>query len=177
MSYPLPHPPDSFRLHLSLSFFVSSQLVLFPPSDLPYLYYVGRPKGTLDYKYPGTFTRNISSITRHSVVFGSSVNVDKPNLLAHPLYAKVSNLEGHFYGRDPLLIIEEGISVESDPCDPFFHSHSYIYTCYVRTCSHLFLSTFLSTHSNALMLSHFLTTPISHHIISIISRHLPRSIE
>lgn len=88
----LSHHKSTFFLFPSSSYSFSSQLVLFPPSDLPNLYYVGRPKGTLDYKYPGTFTRNVSSVTRHSVVFGSSVNVDRPNLAAHPLYAKVSNL-------------------------------------------------------------------------------------
>lgn len=80
-------------LFSSLSFhslsFPSLQLILFPPKDLSNLYYVGRPKGTLGYEFPGIFTRDSSTVTNHNVVFGSSVNVDSPDLVAHPLYAQV----------------------------------------------------------------------------------------
>ena len=70
-------------------FYVPIQLILFPPKDLSNLYYTGRPKGTLGYQYPGQFSRPPSSIGPNSVVFGSGVNVDDPDLIRHPLYAKV----------------------------------------------------------------------------------------
>ena len=38
------------------------QILLFPPADIGNLYYVGRPKGLLKYKFPGNFTREKSSV-------------------------------------------------------------------------------------------------------------------
>lgn len=38
------------------------ELILFPPTDLAKLYYVGRPKGTLEYQYPSQFVRPKSSL-------------------------------------------------------------------------------------------------------------------
>lgn len=67
-----------------------SQVVLFPPTDLPNLYYVGRPKGALKYEYPATFTRDRSSVDPKAVVFGSSVNVDEPDLTRHPKYPRAT---------------------------------------------------------------------------------------
>ena len=65
------------------------ELVLFPPQQLPYLYYTGRPKGNLHYEYPGIFRRDPSSIDKQgNVVFGSGVNVDDPDKKRHPLYFK-----------------------------------------------------------------------------------------
>ena len=63
-----------------------SQLILYPPSDLQYLYYKARPKGVLHYDYPNRFLRDLESIDSKSVIFGSSVNVDNPNLNLFPLY-------------------------------------------------------------------------------------------
>ena len=43
----------------------TKELVLFPPSDLPLLYYTPRAKGTLRYAWPNTFTRlPISEVRR-----------------------------------------------------------------------------------------------------------------
>mmetsp|Transcript_6162 Transcript_6162/g.9203 ORF Transcript_6162/g.9203 Transcript_6162/m.9203 type:complete len:466 (+) Transcript_6162:116-1513(+) len=64
------------------------ELLLFPPSDLPFLYYEGRPKGVLQYSFPGNFTRTKSSVDSRGVVFGSSVNVDEPDFDRHPLYKR-----------------------------------------------------------------------------------------
>ena len=65
------------------------EVILFPPQQLPYLYYTSRPKGHLHYEYPGIFRRDPSSIDRRSnVVFGSGVNVDSPDKKIHPLYFK-----------------------------------------------------------------------------------------
>jgi len=66
------------------------ELILFPPTDLEYLYYTGRAKGELKYQYPGEFTRDPATVDNRSFVFGSSVNVDKPDLKQHPLYAKAT---------------------------------------------------------------------------------------
>ena len=62
--------------------------MLFPPEDLPYLYYVGRPKAKLRYSFPGTFVRDPATVDRRGYVFGSSVNVDEPDLRRHPLYSR-----------------------------------------------------------------------------------------
>ena len=66
------------------------QLVLFPPHDLPKLYYEARPKGPLTYTYPATFARDIDHMDTRSVVFGSGVNVDSPDLSRHPRYQQAS---------------------------------------------------------------------------------------
>jgi len=66
------------------------QLVLFPPEDLSNLYYVGRPKGLLQYSYPNSFQRHRSNVDVRGFLFGSSVNVDKPDLTRHPLYKNAS---------------------------------------------------------------------------------------
>lgn len=52
------------------------------------LYYVGRPKGVLEYEYPSKFTRNSDSIQKKNYVFGSSVHLDAPDLVRHPLFQK-----------------------------------------------------------------------------------------
>jgi jumonji domain-containing protein 7 len=62
------------------------QISLFPPSDFPNLYYVKRPKGKLQYEYPSTFIRDIEAIDKRAYVFGSSVDLDSPNLALHPKF-------------------------------------------------------------------------------------------
>jgi hypothetical protein len=47
------------------------ELLLFPPSDMSNLYYVGRPKGTLKYEFPAKFERDASSVDKRGFVFGS----------------------------------------------------------------------------------------------------------
>jgi hypothetical protein len=66
------------------------ELVLLPPTDLASLYYVGRPKGTLEYQYPSQFVRPKSTLGTKSIVFGSSVNVNSPDYVKHPLYAQAT---------------------------------------------------------------------------------------
>lgn len=48
------------------------ELTLFPPSDIPHLYYTGRAKGVLEYAYPGNFTRRSLAAAEQgvNVVFG-----------------------------------------------------------------------------------------------------------
>lgn len=60
--------------------------MLFPPKDLPKLYYLGRAKGTLHYSYPNNFTRDLSSLDKRAIVFGSSILVDHPNYDRFPLF-------------------------------------------------------------------------------------------
>ena len=64
------------------------QVVLFPPSDLPFLYYRSRTKGSLKYSFPSHFTRDMDSVSAsgRKVVFGSSVSLDKADLVRHPKY-------------------------------------------------------------------------------------------
>lgn len=47
------------------------ELILFPPSDMPNLYYVGRPKGILKYEFPATFVRDKDGLDKRGFVFGS----------------------------------------------------------------------------------------------------------
>ena len=70
----------------------TKRLLLFPPSDLPYLYYTPRVKGTLRYQWPNNFSRVPPSPAeaRRRVVFGSSVNVSQPDLGRHPLLPRAS---------------------------------------------------------------------------------------
>jgi hypothetical protein len=63
------------------------ELILYPPSDLENLYYIGRPKGILKYNYPGVFTRDPSSVDKNHFVFGSSVNIDHPDLQRFPRFS------------------------------------------------------------------------------------------
>lgn len=63
---------------------------MFPPEDFPNLYYVGRPKGILEYSFPNTFHRSKENIDKRGFLFGSSVNVDKPDTTRHPNYRKAS---------------------------------------------------------------------------------------
>lgn len=63
------------------------ELILYPPSDLEHLYYIGRPKGILKYNYPGVFTRDPSSVDKNHFVFGSSVNIDHPDLQRFPRFS------------------------------------------------------------------------------------------
>jgi tetratricopeptide (TPR) repeat protein len=62
------------------------EIILFPPEDLTKLYYQGRPKGKLAYEYPSHFIRDPDSVDKRGFVFGSGVNVDRPDLERHPLY-------------------------------------------------------------------------------------------
>lgn len=80
------------------------EVILFPPNDYKNLYYVGRPKGTLQYSYPGQFIREKSKIESRSVVFGSSVNVDEPNLTLHPLYQKTHPIRALLQPSDVLFL-------------------------------------------------------------------------
>jgi len=68
----------------------TKELLLFPPSDLPYLYYTPRVKGELRYEWPGRFTRVGTS--EHRVVFASSVNVSHPDHSRHPQLVRASPL-------------------------------------------------------------------------------------
>ena len=70
----------------------TKRLLLFPPSDLPKLYYTPRVKGTLRYQWPNNFSRvpPSSAEARRRVVFGSSVNVSHPDLSRHPLLPRAS---------------------------------------------------------------------------------------
>ena len=70
----------------------TKRLLLFPPSDLPALYYTPRVKGSLRYRWPNTFTRLPPSPAeaKRRVVFGSSVNVTHPDLARHPLLPSAS---------------------------------------------------------------------------------------
>lgn len=63
--------------------------MLFAPSDLVNLYFVGRPKGAMTYEFPDQFVRDRGSLDRRSILFGSSVNIDDPDYKAHPLYKVV----------------------------------------------------------------------------------------
>ena len=82
----------------------NKELLLFPPSDVKNLYYVGRPKGTLKFEYPATFDRDKSSVDKRAFVFGSSVNVDDPDTARHPLYAKASPLRVILHPGDVLYL-------------------------------------------------------------------------
>eukprot|EP01035_Chromulina_nebulosa_P018377 gene18377-24075_t len=66
------------------------ELILFPPDDLPNLYYISRPKGTLQYTYPNNFTRDVSTISKNNVIFGSSINIDDPDIKKYPLYKEAN---------------------------------------------------------------------------------------
>lgn len=80
------------------------ELVLFPPEDLEYLYYVGRPKGMLKFDYPATFEREAGSLDKRGFVFGSSVNVDAPDYDKHPLYAKAHPMRVILHPGDTLYL-------------------------------------------------------------------------
>lgn len=80
------------------------ELVLFPPTDSEYLYYVGRPKGMLKYEYPDMFERDPGSVDKRGFVFGSSVNVDDPDLVRHPLFRKASPSRVLLHPGDVLYI-------------------------------------------------------------------------
>ena len=80
------------------------ELVLFPPTDGEYLYYVGRPKGVLKYEYPDVFQRDPGSVDKRGFVFGSSVNVDDPDLVRHPLFRKASPSRVLLHPGDVLYI-------------------------------------------------------------------------
>ena len=70
----------------------TKRLLLFPPTDLPHLYYTPRAKGTLTYRWPNNFSRALdsSAASGRRVVFGSSVNVAQPDLRRHPLLSRAS---------------------------------------------------------------------------------------
>mmetsp|Transcript_36788 Transcript_36788/g.47244 ORF Transcript_36788/g.47244 Transcript_36788/m.47244 type:complete len:147 (-) Transcript_36788:468-908(-) len=63
-------------------FVAKKELILFPPQDMGYLYYIGRSKGQLEYEFPGNFKREKLSESRN-VVFGSSVYLDNPDFQRH----------------------------------------------------------------------------------------------
>lgn len=80
------------------------ELVLFPPSDMENLYYIGRPKGTMRYEYPGMFTRDVDSIDRRSYVFGSSVNIDNYDAKKYPSYMKAHPIRAVLSPGDVLYL-------------------------------------------------------------------------
>ena len=80
------------------------EVILFPPNDHKNLYYVGRPKGTLQYSYPGQFTRDRTKVESRSVVFGSSVNIDDPNFIRHPLYKNSHPIRALLKPKDVLYL-------------------------------------------------------------------------
>ena len=67
-------------------------MILFPPHEFHNLYYVGRPKGHLLYDYPtDAWIRDPQNVdTSHGFVFGSSVNIDRPDLKRHPKFAETA---------------------------------------------------------------------------------------
>jgi hypothetical protein len=80
------------------------ELILFPPQDLPNLYYIGRPKGVLEYSYPGNFTRNPKNVDKRGFVFGSSVLIDEPDLKKYPKYAKAKPIRALLSPGDILYL-------------------------------------------------------------------------
>jgi len=80
------------------------EVILFPPNDHKNLYYVGRPKGTLQYSYPGQFIREKSKVEARSVIFGSSVNIDEPDEKRHPLYKKAHPIRALLQPKDVLYL-------------------------------------------------------------------------
>ena len=79
-------------------------MILFPPEDLPYLYYIGRPKGLLKYEYPSKFIRDPTSIDKRAFVFGSSVNIDVPDYNKYPLYKKATPIRAVLRPGDTLYL-------------------------------------------------------------------------
>eukprot|EP01036_Dinobryon_divergens_P026831 gene26831-35523_t len=59
------------------------ELLLFPPDDIGNLYYVGRPKGLLKYKFPGNFTREKNSATPLRVVLSAGDTLYLPAYWHH----------------------------------------------------------------------------------------------
>lgn len=80
------------------------EVVLYPPSDIDLLYYVGRPKGKLVYEYPSKFTRDPATVQRGSFVFGSSVNMDKPDSLRFPKYKRATAFRVVLHPGDVLYL-------------------------------------------------------------------------
>jgi len=80
------------------------EVTLFPPNDHKNLYYVGRPKGTLQYSYPGQFIREKSKVEARSVIFGSSVNIDEPDEKRHPLYKNAHPIRALLQPKDVLYL-------------------------------------------------------------------------
>ena len=79
-------------------------MILFPPSDERNLYYTSRALGTLDYTYPGNFTRSPANLDRRRFVFGSSVNIDAPDLQKHFLYRFATPVRVVLQAGDVLFI-------------------------------------------------------------------------
>lgn len=80
------------------------ELTLYPPTDVSYLYYVGRPKGVLKYEFPGGFIRDKDSVDSRSFVFGSSVHVDEPDESRHPLFKRAHPLHAILEKGDVLYL-------------------------------------------------------------------------
>ncbi len=81
------------------------ELTLFPPGDIAYLYYTGRAKGLLEYTYPSTFQRKeLVSAKGVSVVFGSSVLLDAPDLARHPDLVKATPYKVRLEAGDVLYL-------------------------------------------------------------------------
>lgn len=79
-------------------------MILFAPSDEHYLYYLSRALGTLQYTYPGQFTRDTASVDTRRFVFGSGVHVDAPDLYKNPLYEYATPLRVVLAPGDVLCI-------------------------------------------------------------------------
>ena len=94
------------------------EVTLFPPSDFDKLYYDGRPKGSLLYGYPGNFSRLPQRVDNRSFVFGSGVNIDKPDLNKHPKFAHATAIRAHIQAGDTLFLPSYWHhEVQSLPCE------------------------------------------------------------
>ena len=82
----------------------TKEIILFPPSDYKRLYYTGRAKGILQYDYKDGFHRNLSSLDTRSFEFGSSVNIDDPDYLKHPLYKQANPIRVVLKAGDVLFL-------------------------------------------------------------------------
>ena len=80
------------------------EFLLFPPADYPNLYYTGRPKGKLRYEYPGNFTRDARTLDKRSYLFASSVHIDSPDYVKHPLYHRATPVRAHLRPGDVLFV-------------------------------------------------------------------------
>lgn len=63
-----------------------------------------RPKGKLQYEYPSTFIRDAEALDKRSYVFGSSVNLDNPDLSLHPRFTQTHPIRATIHPGETLYI-------------------------------------------------------------------------
>lgn len=63
-----------------------------------------RPKGKLQYEYPSTFIRDVAGLDKRAYVFGSSVNLDQPDLSRHPRFVNTHPIRAVLQAGDTLYI-------------------------------------------------------------------------